>query len=126
MVDDALALDEAGLVARLARCAASLYRVVPLEGAGIAGQAEELAHAADLDLLAVTLEAGADVDLDHVLRPADVRAVCDLLLDVRRAPNRVAPAALALAREQFPEVEAESLESLERLITFYTALLGRE
>ena len=116
-------LDEAGLVARLARCAADLYRTVPLQGAGLAGQAEELAHAADLDLLAASLDAGADVDLDHVLQPRDIRAVCRLLIDVRRNPNALDPAEVAVARAHFPEVEAETLDPLERLITFYTDLL---
>jgi hypothetical protein len=115
--------DEPALMARLAACAAELYRTVPLEGAGLTGQAEELAHAADLDLLAAALEAGADVDLDSVLRPRDIRAVCQLLLDVRRGPNALYPEEVAIARRHFPEVEAESLEPLERLIGFYTGLL---
>ena len=117
------ALDEAGTVARLARCAAALYRQVPREGSGLAAQAEEIAHASDLDLLAVTLDAGADVNLDHVLRPDDIRAVCQLLLDVRRNPSNLSPAEVSLAREHFPEVEAASLDPLERLIGFYTSLL---
>lgn len=116
-------IDEAGAVARLARFAAELYREVPLEGGGIAGQAEELAHAADLDLLAASLDAGADVDLDDVLRPRDIRVVCQALLDVRREPNRAHPDEVHLAREIFPEVEAESLEPLEGLIGYYTGLL---
>ena len=115
--------DEAGLVARLARGAAALYRAVPLEGAGLSSQAEELAHAADLDLLAATLDAGADVDLDEVLQPRDVRAVCQLLIDVRRNPNSLSPAEVQVAREHFPEVEADGLEPLERLIGYYTTLL---
>ena len=116
-------MDEAGLVARLARCAAALYRAVPLEGAGLAGQAAELAHAADLDLLAATLDAGADVDLDDVLQPRDIRAVCQLLLDVRRNPNALDRAEVEVARRHFPEVESETLAPLEDLITFYTGLL---
>ena len=122
-LDPAGSLDEPGLVARLAACAADLYRAVPLEGAGLTGQAEELAHAADLDLLAVALEAGADVDLDAVLLPRDVRAVCRLLLDVRREPKSLDPEEVAVARRHFPEVEAETLEPLESLIGFYTGLL---
>ncbi len=116
-------LDEARTVARLARCAAELYQHVPREGSGLAAQAEEIAHASDLDLLAVTLDAGADVDLDHVLRPADIRAVCQLLLDVRRNPSNLSPAEVSLARRHFPEVEAETLDPLEELIRFYTGLL---
>ena len=115
--------DEAGLVARLAHCAADLYRSVPIQGSGLAGQAAELAHAADLDLLAASLDAGADVDLDAVLRPRDIRAVCQLLLDVRREPNALDPEEVAVARRHFPEVEAESLAPLEGLIGFYTGLL---
>lgn len=116
-------IDDAGAVARLARFAAELYRVVPLEGGGLAGQAEELAHAADLDLLAAALDAGADVDLDDVLQPRDIRVVCQVLLDVRRAPNQAQADEVRLAREHFPEVEAETLEPLEGLIGFYTGLL---
>jgi hypothetical protein len=115
--------DEAGLVARLARCAAELYRSVPLEGAGVSGQAAELAHAADLDLLAATLDAGADVDLDEVLQPQDVRTVCQLLIDVRRNPNDLSPAEVQVARAHFPEVEAGGLQPLERVIGYYTTLL---
>jgi hypothetical protein len=115
--------DEAGLLARLARCAAELYRAAPLEGAGLSGQAEELAHAADLDLLAATLDAGADVVLDTVLQPRDVRAVCQLLIDVRRNPNSLSLAEVQVAREHFPEVELDGLEPLERLIAYYTTLL---
>ena len=116
-------LDEPGLIARLARYAADLYRTVPLEGAGLAGHAEEVAHAADLDLLAAALDAGADVDLDHVLTPSDIRTVCGLLIDVRRNPSSRDPAEVAVARGHFPEVEAETLDPLERLVVFYTELL---
>jgi hypothetical protein len=126
MKDDDLsvgAVDEAGLVARLARCAAELYRAEPVQGMGIGGQAEELAHAADLDLLAATLDACADVDLDSVLMPRDVRAVCQLLIDVRRNPNSLSPVEVRVAREHFPEVEAEGLEPLEQLVGYYTGLL---
>jgi hypothetical protein len=115
--------DEPALIARLARCAADLYRTVPREGAGLAAQAAEISHASDLDLLAASLDAGADVDLDHVLRPADIRAVCQLLLDVRRSPLDVSAAERDLARAHFPEVDAPSLEPLEALITYYTSLL---
>jgi hypothetical protein len=116
-------IDEPHLIARLARCAAELYRRVPLQGTGITGQVEELAHAADLELLAASLDAGADVDLDAVLTPRDVRTVCQLLLDVRRSPATLDAAEVAVAREHFPEVEAESLDPLEQIITFYTSLL---
>ena len=116
-------IDEPALIARLARCAAALYRDVPREGTGIAVQAEEIAHASDLDLLADALESGADVDLDDVLRPDDIRAVCRLLLDVRRSPMIVSERERALAREHFPEVEAPSLDPLESLVSYYTALL---
>ena len=117
------ALDEPALIARLARCAAELYRSVPREGAGLTAQADEIARAADLELLALSLDAGADVDLDDVLMPADIRAVCQLLLDVRRSPLSVSEAERGLARAHFPEVEAPSLEPLEALIAFYTSLL---
>ena len=117
------ALDEPALIARLARCAAELYRAVPREGAGLGAQADEIARAADLDLLAATLDAGADVDLDHALMPSDIRAVCQLLLDVRRSPLSVSETERALARAHFPEVEAPSLEPLEALIAYYTSLL---
>lgn len=120
---DAPALDEAATVARLARCAAELYRRVPLEGGGLAGQAEELAHAADLDVLAASLESDADVDLDDVLRSRDVRVVSQLLIDVRRQPRALDPAEVEIARASFPEVEAETLEPLERLLAFFTGLL---
>jgi hypothetical protein len=116
-------MDEAHLIARLARCAAELYRRVPLEGAGLTGQAEEIAHAADLELLAASLDAGADVDLDSLLAPRDIRTVCQLLLDVRRNPATLSTGEVAVAREHFPEVEAESLDPLEALVTFYTGLL---
>jgi hypothetical protein len=115
--------DEPALISRLARCAAELYRAVPREGAGLPAQAREIAHAADLELLAASLDLGADVDLDEVLRPADVRAVCQLLLDVRRNPSEVSPEERRIAREQFPEVEAPELEPLQRLVTYYTSLL---
>lgn len=116
-------LDEGALIARLARCAADLYRRVPREGAGLAVQAAEIAHASDLELLSATLDVGADADLDDVLRPDDIRAVCQLLLDVRRNPATLSPAEVAVAREHFSEVEAESLDPLERLLGFYTGLL---
>jgi hypothetical protein len=96
---------------------------VPREGAGLAAQAAEIAHASDLELLAATLDAGADVDLDHVLKPADILAICRLLLDVRRSPLDVSAAERGLARSHFPEVDAPSLEPLEALITYYTSLL---
>jgi hypothetical protein len=96
---------------------------VPREGAGLTAQADEIARAADLDLLAASLDAGADVDLDHALAPADIRAVCQLLLDVRRSPLSVSEAERDLARAHYPEVEAPSLEPLETLIHYYTSLL---
>jgi hypothetical protein len=123
MPDESQPPDEPALVARLARCAADLYRTVPLEGAGLAGQVAELAHAADLDLLAATLDAGADVDLDTVLRPRDVQVVCQLLLDVRRQPNALQPDEVAVARRHFPEVEADELAALAALTGYYTGLL---
>ena len=115
--------DDAALIARLAHCAADLYRTVPREGAGLNAQAREIAHAADLDLLAASLHSAADVDLDEVLRPEDIRAVCQLLLDVRRNPASVTPEEATIARRHYPEVEAETLAPLERLVTFYTSLL---
>lgn len=120
---DTPAFDEAATVARLARCAAELYRRVPLEGSGLTGQAEELAHAADLDVLAASLESGADVNLDDVLLPRDVRVVSQLLIDVRRQPRLLDAAEVEIARAFFPEVEAETLEPLERLLAFWTGLL---
>jgi hypothetical protein len=115
--------DDAALIARLARCAAELYRAVPVEGAGLTAHAEEVAHAADLDLLAANLDLGADVNLDATLRPEDIRTVCRLLIDVRRNPRDRDPAEVAIARAAFPEVEAASLDPLEALIGFYTGLL---
>jgi len=115
--------DEPALISRLTRCAAELYRTVPREGAGLAAQAREIAHAADLELLAASLDLRADVDLDAVLQPSDVRAVCQLLLDVRRHPADLSPEERRIAREHFPEVEAPGLEPLERLIAYYTSLL---
>lgn len=115
--------DDAGLIARLARCAAELYRDVPREGAGLTSQAREIAHAADLDLLADALDLGADVDLDDVLEPADIDAVCRLLIGVRRSPLDVSEAERMIARTNFPEVDADSLDPLERLIGFYSGLL---
>ena len=58
-----------------------------------------------------------------MLRPQDIRAVCQLLLDVRRDPRALSAEEVALARAHFPEVEAETLDPLEGLIRFYTGLL---
>jgi hypothetical protein len=115
--------DDAALISRLARCAAALYRDVPRQGESVAFHAAEIAHAADLELLAASLDAGADLDLDSVLRPGDIRAVCQLLLDVRRQPRLVSPAELQVARAHYPEVDDDSIEPLERLISYYTRLL---
>ena len=115
--------DDAALIARLARCAADLYRTVPREGVGLAAQAREIARAPELELLAAALDSAADIDLDEVLRPEDVREVCQLLLDVRRNPAGVTPEEAAIARRHYPEVEADSLAPLEQLVTFYTSLL---
>lgn len=115
--------DEANLLARLARCAADLYRTVPLEGAGVAGQAEELAHAAELDRLAAALDTGTEAEPGSALEPRDVRNVCRLLIDVRRHPRTLDPHEVAVARRHFPEVEAATLAPLERLLTYYTGLL---
>ena len=98
-------------ITRLARFCAALYRTVPLEGHGLTGQAEELVHAAELD---------AD---SETLTGRDVRIACQLLIDVRRAPNDRHPDEVALVREHFPEVEAPTLDALERLIRLYTSLL---
>ena len=116
--------DDAARIARLARCAADLYRTVPREGEGLTRQAVEIAHAVELDALADSLEGDADQESDDALQPADVRAVCALLLDVRRNPGEVSVAERTIARRHFPEVEAESLDPLEALITFYTGLLN--
>ena len=115
--------DDATRIARLARCAAALYRAVPHEGEGLARQASDIAHAADLDTLAQSLEDGADSGPDDILRPSDIRSVCRLLLDVRRNPADVSDSERTIARRHFPEVEAESLDPLEELVTFYTGLL---
>ena len=114
--------DLAALV-RLARCAAARYRAVPREGAGIQVSADEIAHAGALDVFADELESGEEQGPDTVLRPSDIRAVCRLLIDVRRNPRSVSAAEARVAREHFPEVEADSLDPLEALIAGYTALL---
>lgn len=112
------------LIARLARFCAALYRTVPLEGHGLLGQAAELAHAADLEAEARAWEAG---EVDHesptALTPRDIRIACQLLIDVRRSPNTLDPAEVALTREYFPEVEDTALDRLEQLIGVYTGLL---
>lgn len=120
--------DDAARIARLARCAADLYRTVPREGEGLTRQAAEIARAAELDALADSLEGDADQDDteesgDDALLPADIHAVCSLLLDVRRNPGELSVAERTIARRHFPEVEAESLDPLEELIAFYTGLL---
>ncbi|MGD9890476.1 MAG: hypothetical protein AB7R89_07195 [Dehalococcoidia bacterium] len=127
MIEDEPSVHEnATRIARLARCAAALYRTVPREGEGLTSQAAEIVHAVDLDALAASLE-GGDVDGDDTaLRPADIRAVCRLLLDVRRNPADVSEAERTVARRHFPEVEAESLDPLEDLVTFYTGLLDQQ
>lgn len=123
MTPEESAADDAVLIARLARCAAALYRAVPHEGEGLARQAADIARAAELDALAETLEGDNETGNDEALQPADIRAVCRLLLDVRRNPADVSEAERTIARRHFPEVEAESLDPLEALITFYTCLL---
>ena len=115
--------EEAIRIARLARCAATLYRTVPHEGEGLARQASDIAHAADLDALAQSLEDGAEGGPDDILQPSDIRTICRLLLDVRRNPADVSDAERTIARRHFPEVEAETLDPLEELVTFYTGLL---
>lgn len=118
------ACDEGMLIARLARFCAALYRTVPLEGNGLLGAASELAHAAELEDEATLLESGeAPADGTTVLAPRDIRIACQLLIDVRRAPNSRDRAEVSLAREHFPEVEEHSLDPLERLVSYYTALL---
>ena len=112
------------LIARLARFCAALYRAVPLEGHGVAGQAMELAHAAELDAEAAARAEGAtDPEASPALTPRDIRIACQLLIDVRRAPKSLTSDEVALVREHFPEVEDERLDSLERLVVFYTGLL---
>ena len=115
--------DDATRIARLARCAAALYRTVPHEGEGLTRQAWEIAHAADLDALAQSLEDGAAAGPDDSLQPSDIRTICRLLLDVRRNPADVSDAERTIARRHFPEVEAETLDPLQDLVTFYTGLL---
>lgn len=114
---------EAALIARLCRCAAALYRNVPREGSGVAAQAAEIAHAAELEKLAEALESGSEGEAGESLLPADVRAVCRLLIDVRRNPNEVSAREARIAREYFLEVEEESIAPLEGLVAFYTGLL---
>ena len=112
------------LIARLARFCAALYRTVPLEGQGVTGQALELAHAAELDADAdAWTEGSTDEQMSPALTPRDIRIACQLLIDVRRAPKSLSPDEVALVREHFPEVEEERLDSLERLVGFYTGLL---
>jgi hypothetical protein len=124
MNDEAIVSDDDAIrIARLARCAAALYRTVPHEGGGLARQASDIAHAADLDDLAQSLEDGAATGPDDHLQPGDIRTICRLLLDVRRNPAEVSDAERTIARRHFPEVEAESLDPLENLVTFYTGLL---
>ncbi len=110
------------LIARLTRFVAALYRAVPLEGGGLVGQAAELAHAAALDAEVAAWDAGDASAAMTALTPRDIRVACQLLIDVRRQPNSLLPAEVALTREHFPEVEAQQLDPLERLITFYTGL----
>jgi hypothetical protein len=111
---------DAARVARLARFCAALYRAVPLEGHGLVGEAEELAHAAELESAA---EAD-DVDVVlAALTPRDIQVACQLLIDVRREPRRLSDEEVALARRFFPEVEADTLDPLERLVYFYTVLI---
>lgn len=114
--------DHDRLVARMARFCAALYRTVPLEGQGLLGQAAELAHAAELDAEADLREAGGAAAAT-ALTGRDIRIACQLLIDVRRAPNALGQEEVALARRHFPEVEERSLDALERLIGFYTGLL---
>ena len=114
---------EAALIARLCRCAAALYREVPREGSGIAAQAAEIAHAAELEELAAALESGSEGEARGSLLPSDVRAVCRLLIDVRRNPNEVSVREARIARSHFPEVEEESIAPLEGLVAFYTGLI---
>jgi hypothetical protein len=45
---------------------------------------------------------------------------------VRREPNRLDPDEVTLVRRHFPEVEANDLDPLERLVYFYTNLIGKE
>jgi hypothetical protein len=118
-------LDHADIarVARLARFCASLYRTVPLHGHGLLGQAEELAHAARLERAA---DADSSTEMLDAITPRDIQVACQLLIDVRREPNRLDPDEVALARRHFPEVEADDLDPLERLIYFYTNLIGEE
>lgn len=111
---------DAARVARLARFCAALYRAVPLEGHGLVGEAEELAHAAELENAA---EAGEPDEVLVVLRPRDIQVACQLLIDVRREPKRLTEDEVALARRFFPEVEADTLDPLERLVYFYTELI---
>lgn len=113
-------------IARLERFCAALYRSVPLEGGGVVGQAAELAHAAELDEDAEARGHGRAEPGETPLTAQDIRTACQLLIDVRRQPNALLPREVALAREHFPEVEAPTLDPLERLIGYYTELLHRE
>jgi hypothetical protein len=115
--------ERADLIVRLERFCADLYRTVPLEGHSVLDQAAEIAHAADLDEEAGEIEAGTpDVAAMPSLTPRDIGVACQLLIDVRRAPNLQGAAEVSLARKHFPEVEDDTLDRLERLIAFYTDL----
>ncbi len=114
------------LIVRLARGAAALYRAVPVEGAGLVAQAEELAHASELERFADGMEERLEDDTPHTIRPGDIRTVCRLLIDVRRNPSSRSAAEVAVAREHFPEVEDETLDRLERLVGYYTSLLSSD
>jgi hypothetical protein len=117
-------LDHAAVahIARLARFCAVLYRTVPLEGHGLLGQAQELAHAAYLEHAAAAENAR---EMLAAVTPRDIQITCQLLIEVRREPNRLHPNAVELVRHSFPEVEAENLDPLERLVHFFVSLIPR-
>lgn len=112
-------------IIRLARFCAALYRTVPLEGSGLPAQAAELAHAAELDQWAdaLTVEGGGD-DASPPLTARDIQVGCQLLIDVRRSPRTLDQQEVTLARQFYPEVEADSVDALESLILFYSSMLS--
>ncbi len=117
--------DETALLARLASFCADLYRTAPVEGEGLVAQASEIAHAVALDTWAQALRADEPGAMDApALTNRDVITACRLLIAVRRAPARQSPDERAIVRAHYPEVEAPTLDPLQEILAFYTALLN--
>ena len=110
------------LILRLLRFCAALYRELPVEGRGLTAQAAELAHAAELDDEAGRLGQGDPPD-ETALRPDDIRTACQALIDARRVTPAQPREEAELARRHYPEIDAPTLDELERIIGFYTSLL---